>query len=233
MMLSLFKRISKLFHRSTHNAATSAQSSGSLEIKNQTMIYTNFTNENLPKDKITSLLKRYPWLGKRNETFRVFLEKAYISQNPLIVEFGSIRNLEENFQRGDGHSSILFSDAVTNLGGTFYTIDEKLKCTELTKQVISSYTGDIHALCDKECAFLDKLPKRIDALYLDISDDPAHTLQLFLKLEQHLEKNAVILIDDFNVPNKATGKGDHLVIYLLKRNWTILKKGYQIVLVRE
>ena len=58
-----------------------------------------------------------------------------------------------------------------------------------------------------------------------------HHLKEFKAIEGTLSSNAVVLIDDCDLPNG--GKGKKVVQYMIGKGWVIDVQAYQILLIRD
>jgi hypothetical protein len=58
-----------------------------------------------------------------------------------------------------------------------------------------------------------------------------HHLNEFKAIEDQLHEHTLVLIDDCDLPNG--GKGKMVVDHMLKKDWKVLMKAYQILLVRN
>jgi hypothetical protein len=143
--------------------------------------------------------------GKRRYGYLSMIQHLKGIENPLIVETGCARE-EDNFA-GDGMSSLIFDDYVTEHGGEFLTVDLDDKACEFAKQKLK--TGKVHR--GDSVKYLYELNKKlreenryIDLLYLDSYDfepnnpHPScfHHIKELLAIMPSLRKGSMIGVDD-------------------------------------
>jgi hypothetical protein len=172
----------------------------------------------------------------RRESFDLTL--SLLPENPLIVEYGMTR-LNNNWN-GDGNSTILFAWYVSEYGGKFISVDIEPTYIPVAHSIIKSFdiaTDSIYLVCGDASNFMDVFDLyNIDLMYLDAWDwtkegcdaETSH-MKVFLKIENRLSENALILLDDVLDINTYKGKGKQLIPYMLSNNYELLFTGYQFL----
>lgn len=190
------------------------------------------------------LKHRIPRGNHRWETFRMALKMMEERNVKTIVETGTARNGDENFE-GDGGSSILYSLWAKDHGAEFYSVDIDTASLIRAKRAVGSAFGVqhkklpsyLHFVCSDSIDFLQQFQKPIDFLYLDSYDydlqnpgpSQEHHLREIQAAYHALTPQTIILIDDCGLP--GGGKGKLVIDFLLDRGWQIAKEGYQVLLV--
>lgn len=178
-------------------------------------------------------------LFSREEGFKLVLDRLRDVKDPVIVEVGCIRQVNDI---GAGNSTELFAWFVSKYGGKFISCDISKHNTNLARSVVSKYTGDITINTLDGLSFLRKLKDKADLLYLDSFDatptyydiSAQHHLELFKVYESKVKPGCLILIDDIYDVNTYAGKGAKLIPYLFDNyNYNCLLKGYQFLFVRR
>jgi predicted O-methyltransferase YrrM len=184
---------------------------------------------------------RYDFRKRRN-TFLKTLELLEKTKAKVIVETGTSREGLHG-AKSNGAATIVFGKWAKQNGAFLHSVDiseqsVKNAQKEVNRQGLQEYV-QIH-LSDS-IAFLEKLEQAVDFLYLDSYDyghDPEvqiksqmHHLNEFKAIEDQLHENTLVLIDDCDLPNG--GKGKLVVDHMLKKDWKVLMKAYQILLVRN
>lgn len=174
---------------------------------------------------------------KRYASFLMALNLIHQRHAKVLVETGTARNGDQNFE-GDGGSTIIFGNWVAQNQSVLFSVDispDALKNAESATQPFLQY---IHFVCSDSIAFLNNFDLPIDFLYLDSFDydfmDPTpsqeHHLREIIAAYPHLHQESVVMIDDCDLP--GGGKGKQVIELLLSRGWKILFKGYQTILVQ-
>lgn len=174
-------------------------------------------------------------LFSREKYFKRVLEELNKIKNPVIIEIGCIRSIDDT---GAGNSSELFAWYVSKYGGTFITVDIDINNLQLCKSVIEKYSNDkcsIQFSHSDGLQFLKNTDVQADLLYLDGLDaEPDCFIESalfhfdsFLVYEDKLKDGSIILIDD-NLNDNFHGKGYVLIPHLLmERKLECLVSGYQ------
>jgi len=162
----------------------------------------------------------------RQLTFKKALSIVHEVENPIIIEIGCIREVDD---MGAGNSSELFAYFVSKYGGTFITVDNNSKNMDLCKSVLKKYEdkkGHIIYVVNDGIEFLGRTDYQADLLYLDSLDaspddnhimglSAQHHFDLFKTYEDKVKENSLILIDDVYDVETFRGKGAKLIPYLL------------------
>ena len=146
-----------------------------------------------------------------------------------IVEIGSIRNID--WKQTDGHSTLAWGAS----GLATWSIDLDASATQLSAKLVRGRYPNVRCLTCEGIEFLKAFPHAIDLLYLDgpdpdIADGRRWAAHAFAAAIPKLSKNAVLLIDDTDFPNR--GKGEFVIEPALAVGFKILKDGRQTLLVR-
>lgn len=173
----------------------------------------------------------------REETF--FEACSLITKRNLktMIETGTTRSGENGFET-EGCSTLIFSLLAEELNHDFHSIDISFLNLSKAKNFTESYTKKTKFYHCDSIFFLLNYKKPIDFLYLDSLDynvsnplpSQYHHLNEIAVAYDKLSKGAVVMIDDCNLVNG--GKGKFVIEFLLKKNWKILKKSYQVILSR-
>lgn len=160
-------------------------------------------------------------LSKRSNGFKKIFDYLEQLDNPLIVETGTYR--EVNNYEGDGCSTLLFDNWLNYHEGTLFSVDISEEACQLSEQ--STKNAEVYQ-CDS-VTFLGHLDTKIDLLYLDSynitdwSNDwaaSAHHLKELFAAHKCLKEGTLIVIDDnilHPVSRLPKGKG-RLVAELMK-----------------
>ena len=186
-------------------------------------------------------------LGHRQPGFDYIFKCLKLKQDPLIVETGCARQLD-NYE-GDGQSSLLFDKYINEYGGTFWTVDLAEESVEYSRSRMTSGSssvtlGDSVTKLKQLNEILLEQNKKIDFLYLDSFDAPRdepqvvymsalHHMYELLTISPSLQKGALIGVDDNWVEYKdgqqvLSGKGQFIFDYMNKSGRPIKQNGYQL-----
>lgn len=173
--------------------------------------------------------------GKRKESFSLMIQKLKNKTNPLIVETGCVRQLNDF---GAGMSTVIFDQYIQNYGGECYSIDINPMNVALAKNI----TRNVKVVCCDSISYLfgmnnqlTKIGKQIDLLYLDSFDLDAsnshpsslhHILEL-LCIWPSCSSSTIIAVDD-NLED-GTGKGKYVKQFMSNIGIKPIYDGYQIV----
>jgi len=174
-------------------------------------------------------------LGKRYNTFMKMFRYLDTIPNPLIVETGISRML--NNYMGDGHSTLLFDEYLNFFkeSGQLISIDiDKHNCL-FTAQLLSNKSK---VICSDSISILHHLSTdssftKIDLLYLDSYDldwknphpSALHSIKEFLAIYPKIKPGTLVVIDD---NNKGIGNGTYVVDYMNNINKRPYFDEYQI-----
>lgn len=183
--------------------------------------------------------------SSRYVTFKIALNLLNQNNGKLVVETGTIRFADD---WGAGMSTQLFADYCQTYGGKVVTVDIREDNISTCRKVTQDLSHVITYVCADSAFYLAEYngPK-IDLLYLDSYDFPvngkvedreegvdkpqAHNLLEFKLAEKHLASNAVLLLDDNNLP--FGGKPKLTKEYLrTKPEWKCLYESQQSAWMR-
>lgn len=185
-----------------------------------------------------SLMDYLPSTDKRYASFA--LAKELIKQRQLYtwVETGTARNGATNCI-GDGCSTMVYSDFLTELNGELYSVDIDPNAINCAQQALRLAKDRVHFFVSDSITFLKEFDKPIDFLYLDSYDfdfnNPSpsqiHHLKEIEAAYDKLHDNSVVMIDDCRLPHG--GKGRLIIDYLIQRGWKKIFDGYQVIMVKH
>ena len=157
-----------------------------------------------------------PLLGLRELGFTRIFEHLNNIKDPVIVETGTVRE-DYNFE-GDGCSTILFDNYISNKGGTLISVDiDPVACKNAR-----TVTTNAEVVEADSVEYLATLDGKVDLLYLDSFniynwlDDwkaSAHHLKEIFAAKNVIKEGTLIVVDDnLYVPNtednkRKSGKG--------------------------
>lgn len=138
---------------------------------------------------------------------------ARLQRPLLIVETGTIRNREPQYEQGDGHSTRHIIDfVIQNPGTEFYSID-------IDTDRARSYLTELHLiqhvnLCQDNSINRLKTFGRIDFAYLDSENNARMTMDEFLLVWPKVPAGGCVMVDDCNEQSVELFKGDILMPHL-------------------
>ena len=168
-----------------------------------------------------------------------------LPKDPIIVEIGMARQMVD---QGDGLSTLAFAKFIENgsgPNGLFYSVDVNPGAIKVTKDLFDANgvkgNRSMLILSDGVDFFRNikgsVLSGVIDLLYLDAFDwvpgdnkSQLWHMECFKVAEEHLSKDAFVLIDDVIDLATFRGKGEILIPYMLKNGYRIVEGGYQVLL---
>jgi hypothetical protein len=145
----------------------------------------------------------------------------------ILVETGTLRDPLPQARFGDGWSTLCLAQFLAERGtpgSRLYTIDVDSHCVEISRRVVPPSLHDwVVWICDDSLPALKRLDVgRIDLLYLDSSDDPAHILAEFNEVKSKLPPHALVVVDDTGFYSAGPeGKGTFLIPELRRFGWRI------------
>jgi predicted O-methyltransferase YrrM len=184
---------------------------------------------------------RYDFRKRRN-TFLKTLELLNKTKAKVIVETGTSRE-GLGGAKSNGAATIVFGKWAKQNEAFLHSVDISEQSVnnaqkEVNRQGLKDYVR-IH-LSDS-ILFLKNFEQPVDFLYMDSYDyshdsevqlkSQIHHLNEFKAIEDQLHEHTLVLIDDCDLPNG--GKGKMVVDHMLKKDWKVLMKAYQILLVRN
>jgi len=178
---------------------------------------------------------------KRRDTFLKVLELLEKIKAKVIIETGTSREGLHG-SKSNGAATIVFGKWAKKNNAFVHSVDISEKSVAAAQKEVDNQdlNSNLKIHLSDSIAFLENYKEPVDFLYLDSYDydnDPKvqvksqiHHLKEFEAIENQLHENTIVLIDDCDLPNG--GKGKLVVEYMLKKDWKILMKEYQILLVR-
>ena len=151
-----------------------------------------------------------PLLGLRELGFTRIFDHLNNIKDPVIVETGTVRE-DYNFE-GDGCSTILFDNYISNKGGTLISVDiDPVACKNAR-----TVTTNAEVVEADSVEYLATLDGKVDLLYLDSFniynwlDDwkaSAHHLKEIFAAKNVIKEGTLIVVDDnLYVPNSEDNK---------------------------
>ncbi len=178
---------------------------------------------------------------KRRDAFLKSLELLDKIKAKIIIETGTSREGLHG-AKSNGAATIVFGKWAKENNAILHSVDISEKSITASQKEVNNQdlSANVKIHHSDSVAFLENFKEPVDFLYLDSYDynsDPEvqvksqiHHLKEFEAIENQLHENTFVLIDDCDLPNG--GKGKLVVEYMLKKDWKILMKEYQILLVR-
>lgn len=173
--------------------------------------------------------------GTRKESFQIMIQKLKTKINPLIIETGCVRQINDY---GAGMSTVIFDKYIQDNTGECYSIDINPNNVSLAKSI----TKNVKLICSDSVSYLFNMNKQlreigkyIDLLYLDSFDfdhnDPHpssfhHILEL-LCVWPSCKSGTIIAVDD-NFEN-GNGKGKYVKQFMQNIGINPIFDGYQII----
>jgi predicted O-linked N-acetylglucosamine transferase (SPINDLY family)/uncharacterized membrane-anchored protein YhcB (DUF1043 family) len=119
-----------------------------------------------------------------------------------------------------------------------HTVDISSDAIEICKVITKDYSNIIryHIMSSED--FLKNFSEKIDLLYMDTGESEEHADILHLKEAQIalsrdlFSENAIILIDDVNIPYSNSSKGKYSIPFLYQNGFQLKVFDYQILLQR-
>lgn len=172
----------------------------------------------------------------RKSSFLLMTEKLKNKSKPLIVETGCAR-VKDNYS-GDGMSTLIFDQYITENGGECYSIDINSNNISFAKSI----TKNVNLICSDSISYLFDFNKTllaknkyIDLLYLDSFDfdhnnphpSSFHHIMELLCIWPSCSKGTIIAVDD-NFEN-GSGKGKYVKQFMDNIGIKPIFDSYQIV----
>ena len=182
-------------------------------------------------------------LPKTNGRYKTFYEALRLMSErrvKIVVETGTERWLDQNYCfDGDGGSTIIFGDWAFRNNALMYSVDINQTHLTYSQDNTLPFLPNLNLVLSDSVEFLKKFPYPINFLYLDSYDynhsDPTpsqkHCLNEVLAAENKLGDDAIIMIDDCNIP--GGGKGKLAIEYLLYKGWYLHKNYHQVILLKR
>ena len=147
-----------------------------------------------------------------------------------IVETGTIRRTEPEYEEGDGHSTRFIAEWSRG-NHSFTSID--IDCSIAKKYLFDNNLRQYVTL--KEGLSTDILPtfKMIDFAYLDSANDPDNCLNEFMIVWPMITPGGSVMCDDCNEGSAELLKGDKLIPYLRSENIEFEQMGTNQLLIKK
>lgn len=133
----------------------------------------------------------------------------------VIVETGTIRRIELQYEQGDGHSTLYIAQWMRDneVEGEFYSIDlETLQAKKyLTELGLIDY---VEIITGDSAESLVTFKDIITFAYLDSANDPDLILREFKTVWPKIVPGGCVMVDDCNIESAELNKGDLLIPYL-------------------
>ena len=175
---------------------------------------------------------------KRHETFRMSLQFMEERNTKVIVETGTMRQGTHALRMGwDGGFTLIAGYWCALNQAKLYSVDNDPQALLNAKNAVEFFANNVEVVENDSVHFLKNFDKKIDFLYLDSfnfnKNNPEASQQHHLReIEAAYDKltpNSVVMIDDCDLPEGGSGK---LVIdFLLKKDWKIAAKSYQVIMI--
>jgi predicted O-methyltransferase YrrM len=150
------------------------------------------------------------------EELPAFMERSG-KKTLRVLEVGVLRNLDQEHQAGDGHSTLAFARLLKEHPGSSY-VGIDLDPYEARKAVDSEGFGEI---CDfyagDSVATMTELKmdgEKFDVVYLDADNDGASTMREYLLALDLVNRPGLIMGDDMNTDHREVRKGRVLIPFL-------------------
>ncbi len=154
-----------------------------------------------------------------------------------IIETGTARAGNMAFT-GDGGFTIIFGLWALLNKAHLYSVDISDEAIAQAKTMVGPYMDVITFTQSDSVDYLRQFNKTIDFLYLDSldyeKDNPTLSQEHHLKEIQaaydKITDQTIIMIDDCGLA--GGGKGRLVIDYLTQREWRVVFKSYQVILVK-
>jgi hypothetical protein len=166
----------------------------------------------------------------RSRTFDIaltMLNSRYGDKPVNIVETGTIR---QEFDPGDGWSTLVWDSYVNQFGGKVWTCDLNSLHMEVCRRVTRE-SPRIEYVVGDSLKFLKDFKEKINFLYLDSYDTGGteeniknaciHQLNEAKNALDRLDENALIMLDDIPTDYKG-GKGELSIPFFLENGFKVL-----------
>jgi tetratricopeptide (TPR) repeat protein len=199
------------------------------------------------------------YLGPRYQTFKAAFD-AFIKMNgKVIVELGTSRSFvpagvdgtavndpkywdvhaPAKWDWGAGIFTRMCAMHLEEYAPIIHTVDRSHNAIDICKVITGDYAHLISYHVMKSEDFLKGFNGKIDLLYMDTGESGEQADQLHLNeakiiiSRDLLSENAIILIDDVNIPGDKESKGKYSIPYLCDNGFQITMLQYQVMLQRS
>ena len=198
------------------------------------------------------------FLGPRYRTFLYAFDEFIAIGGKTIVELGTSRSFvsgsrkgcmvndvrywnpakPRNWDWGAGIFTRMCALHLQELKPEIHSVDLSADAIEISKVITADFSELITYHLTTSEDFLHAFNVKIDLLYMDTGETEMEADELHLReakivlARQLLSPNAIVLIDDVNVPGKTASKGKHSIPLFCKNGFQIKISDYQVVLQR-
>jgi hypothetical protein len=198
------------------------------------------------------------YLGRRYPTFFCAFEKFVGIGGRTIVELGTSRSFvsggregcmmndarywtpdqPDNWDWGAGLFTRMCAEQLQGCRPQIHTVDISRDALEISRVITADFAGMIHYHLTSSEDFLQSFQGPIDLLYMDAGEtgagaDQLHWREARIALARQLfSPQAIVLIDDVNVPGVAASKGRYSIPLLCQHGFQIIMSDYQVLLQR-
>lgn len=209
-------------------------------------------------DEKKGIEKYEKYLGPRYKTFLYAFESFIASGGTTVVELGTSRSFvggdrpgamvndrkywdpskPKYWDWGAGVFTRMCATHLAHLNPIIHSVDLSPEAIAISKVITEDYAHLIRYHESTSEDFLSSFDGTIDLLYMDTGETQVGAEELHLREARIvlnrglLAPNAVIVIDDVNVPGKAASKGRQSIPYLCQNGFEIAISDYQVVLKR-
>lgn len=147
-----------------------------------------------------------------------------------VLEVGVLRNLDQDHERGDGHSTLAFARLLKEYPGSAY-VGIDLEPREARKAVDAEGLGGIcQFYAGDSVEVMEELKldgEEFDVIYLDADNDGAATMREYLLALDLVSHPGLIMGDDMNTNHSQVRKGRVLIPFLTEAgsSYRILKRN--------
>jgi tetratricopeptide (TPR) repeat protein len=199
------------------------------------------------------------YLGPRYKTFLSAFDLFVSINGKVIVELGTSRSFvpadiegcrvndpkywdrdrPENWDWGAGIFTRMCAMHLESHKPVIHTVDISSDAINICKVITSDYSHMISYHIMKSEDFLSHFEGKIDLLYMDTGEseeqaDKLHLKEAQIALSRNLfSENAIILIDDVNIPGMNNSKGRYSIPFLHQNGFHLSLFDYQVLLQRN
>jgi hypothetical protein len=120
-----------------------------------------------------------------------------------------------------------------------HTVDISPSALEICRVITADFRDLIHYHLASSEDFLREFPQPVDLLYMDAGETGTGADELHLReaqiavARQLLSPQAIVLVDDVNIPGSPGSKGRYSIPFLCQQGWEVKLSDYQVVLQRS
>lgn len=133
----------------------------------------------------------------------------------VIVETGTIRRTDPQYEQGDGHSTLYIAQWMRDneVEGEFHSIDLETRIADSWLKAFD-LRGYVNLVKGNSLDVLKTAPNVITFAYLDSANDAELTLAEFKTVWPKIVPGGCVMVDDCNIESAELHKGDLLIPYL-------------------